>query len=216
VIVTTINASAGAYDTSPDGLIALKQAGASDKVIAAIVAKAAPAGASAAAAAPLPAGVDEVGIYYKDSGGNWQMLPTEIVVFETGGFIKHVASAGLVKQNLNGVVGGQRSKVVVKTPVALLIHLPDGRSPGDYRLFRLRVSGNNRKFESLAGELGHESSSGVHDDVAFSSKEIGPSVYQIALGGEIGSGEFGFLEPVDAPANTPPSSGKIDTFAVVN
>ncbi len=37
VIVTTINASPGAYDTSPEGLIALKQAGVSDKVIAAIV-----------------------------------------------------------------------------------------------------------------------------------------------------------------------------------
>ena len=42
VIVATINANSGAYDTSPDGLIALKQAGVSDKVIAAIVAKGSP------------------------------------------------------------------------------------------------------------------------------------------------------------------------------
>ena len=39
VIVSTINASPGAYDTSADGLIALKQAGANDKVIEVIVAK---------------------------------------------------------------------------------------------------------------------------------------------------------------------------------
>src|ERR1700678_2281088 len=43
LIVTTINASPGTYDTSPDGLIALKAAGVSDKVVAAVVAKAAPA-----------------------------------------------------------------------------------------------------------------------------------------------------------------------------
>jgi S1-C subfamily serine protease len=39
LIVSTINASAATYDTSADGLIALKQAGVSEKVIAAIVQK---------------------------------------------------------------------------------------------------------------------------------------------------------------------------------
>jgi hypothetical protein len=41
LIVTTINSSPGAYDTSADAVIALKSAGTSDKVIAAILAKAA-------------------------------------------------------------------------------------------------------------------------------------------------------------------------------
>jgi hypothetical protein len=40
LIVTTINAQPGAYDVSPDGLIALKTGGASDKVVSAIVLKA--------------------------------------------------------------------------------------------------------------------------------------------------------------------------------
>jgi hypothetical protein len=43
LIITTINAQPGNYDTSPDGLIALKAAGASDKVVSAIVVKAAAA-----------------------------------------------------------------------------------------------------------------------------------------------------------------------------
>lgn len=44
LIVSTVNAQAGTYDTSTDGIIALKTAGVSDKVVAAIVAKtAAPA-----------------------------------------------------------------------------------------------------------------------------------------------------------------------------
>jgi len=46
LIVTTISGSAGSYDTSAAGLAALKSAGASDKVIAAIQAKA-PAAAKA-------------------------------------------------------------------------------------------------------------------------------------------------------------------------
>jgi hypothetical protein len=40
LIITTINSSQGSYDTSADGLIALKSAGVSDKVVSAIVLKA--------------------------------------------------------------------------------------------------------------------------------------------------------------------------------
>jgi hypothetical protein len=39
LIITTINASPGSYDTSADGLIAMKGAGVSDRVVAAIIAK---------------------------------------------------------------------------------------------------------------------------------------------------------------------------------
>jgi hypothetical protein len=55
LIVTTINTQTGAYDTSADGLSALKIAGASDKVIAAIIVKAAnPLMVRPAATAPVP------------------------------------------------------------------------------------------------------------------------------------------------------------------
>lgn len=49
IVVSTISSSPGTYDTTPDGLIALKQASVSDKVISAIVSKgAAPATAPTA------------------------------------------------------------------------------------------------------------------------------------------------------------------------
>jgi hypothetical protein len=52
LIVTAINSQAGTYDTSTDGLIALKTAGVSDKVVAAIVAKVAAPALSPTAVAP--------------------------------------------------------------------------------------------------------------------------------------------------------------------
>ena len=162
VIVATINASSGAYDTSPNGLIALKQAGVSDKVIAAIVAK------------------------------------------------------GLVKQDLNGVVGGTRSKLVISTPVTIILHVPQGRSASDYQLLRLRIVSNNRQFLSVAGGLNKETAGALRDVVDFTTTQFGPNAYQIVLGSEIGQGEFGFLEPVATSSKTPPSSGKIFTFAIVN
>jgi hypothetical protein len=225
VIVTTINASPGAYDTSPDGLIALKQAGVSDKVIAALVAKSAPATPAATPAAsdasaptaPLPPGVDNIGAYYKDSGGNWQPLPSEVVIFESGGLVKHVASAGLMKEDLNGLVGGMRSRLVVSTPITFILHVPQGRTASDYELVRLHVVGNNRQFQSVAGGLIHESSGSLRDEIDFSSTQVGPSAYQIVLNNGLGNGEFGFLEPQDtATTKTPASSGKIFTFAIVD
>ena len=226
VIVATINANSGAYDTSPDGLIALKQAGVSDKVIGAIVAKG-PGSApdstasstlnASAPAAPLPPGVDNIGIYYKDTGGNWQPLPSEVVIFQSGGVVKHVASAGLVKEDLNGLVGGMRSRLVVTTPVAFILHVPQGRTANDYELVRLHVVGNNRQFQSVTGGLIHESSSSLRDEIDFSSKQVGTSAYQIVLNNELGEGEFGFLAPQDtASPKTPASSGQIFTFAIVN
>jgi hypothetical protein len=227
VIITTINASPGAYNTSPDALIALKQAGVSDKVIAALVAKSAPATPDSAAPsapdasapnAPLPPGVDNVGAYYKDSGGNWQPLPSEVVIFQSGGLVKHVASAGLMKEDLNGLVGGMRSRLVVSTPITFILHVPQGRTANDYELVRLHVVGNNRQFQSVAGGLIHESSSSsLRDEIDFSSTQIGPSAYQIVLNNGLGDGEFGFLEPQDTSSpKTPASSGKIFTFAIVD
>src|SRR5450432_2946167 len=55
LIVSTINAAPGTYDASADGLIAMKAAGASDKVVSAIVLKAAsPTPATQAAVPPPP------------------------------------------------------------------------------------------------------------------------------------------------------------------
>lgn len=224
VIVTTINASPGAYDTTPDGLIALKQAGVSDKVIAAIVAKSAPSDSAAppnpdasAPSASLPPAVENIGAYYKDSGSNWQPLPSEVVVFQSGGLVKHVASAGLMKEDLNGLIGGMRSRLVVSTPVTFILHVPQGRTASDYELVRLHIVGNNRQFQSVAGGLIHESSGSIRDEIDFTSTQVGPSVYQIVLSNELGEGEFGFLEPQDSAApKTAATTGRIFTFAIVN
>ena len=121
-----------------------------------------------------------------------------------------------MKEDLNGLIGGMRSRLVVSAPVTFILHVPQGRTANDYELVRLHVVGNNRQFQSVAGGLIHESSGSLRDEIDFTSRQIGPSAYQIVLSSEIGEGEFGFLEPQDAASpKTPPSSGKIYTFAIV-
>jgi len=65
VIAAAISSSPGTYDTSANALIALKTAGAGDKIMAAILTKASGATTAATSAGPatsaLPKGVDEVG-----------------------------------------------------------------------------------------------------------------------------------------------------------
>src|SRR5579863_3696927 len=249
LIVTTINSSPGTYDTSANGLIALKKAGAGDKVIAAIVVKASggTAGASSAATAAVPAannpsgmtlggaplagsatptapvmgalpvGVDSVGVYYLDATANtWQEVPAEVVNFKTSGALKHFASVGVVKEDMNALLGGNRSRTILKMPASFIFYVPEGRSPGEYQLLRLHVNADSRQFRASTGGVVHESGGAIRDSVDYVPKKIAPRVYQITLGEEVGKGEYGFLPPSDAVSgNNIASSGKMYTFALV-
>ncbi len=256
LIITTINASPGNYDTSANGLIALKKGGASEKVIAAIVTKAnggaaaasgagapssggggtyigdAPAGGGApsagggapapGAAAPaggppssVPPAVDSVGVYYQDqTTGVWQEVGAEVVNFKTGGVLKHYASAGIIKGDMNGLIGGTRSKLTLHAPANFIFYVPEGRSPGEYQLLRLRLNATSREFRASTGGVAHESGGAIRDTVDYSTRKIAPRIYSITLGGDLAKGEYGFLPPLDS-SNNIASSGKIFTFALV-
>ncbi|MGA2206945.1 MAG: hypothetical protein ABSG10_09470 [Terracidiphilus sp.] len=219
LIVSTINASPAAYDTSADGIIALKTAGASDKVIAAIVLKAsAPAAAPPPPAAPAaparPAGIDDVGVYYKDKNGAWASLEPEIVNFKTGGFLKSIATDGLVKGDVNGHIQGKSSKNVLTFPVILAVYVPEGVDIAEYQLLRLRLSGNAREFRSVTGGVIHSSGGATRDNVQFQSQKIAPRVYQITLDQSLGKGEYGLLPPGSYTSSNMASGGKIYSVSI--
>lgn len=218
VIVSTINASPGTYDTSADGLIALKTAGASDKVIAAIVARAAGPATPPAAAAPAgtgrPAGIDDVGVYLRDRKGAWNMLEPEIVNFKSGGVLKSIASDGLVKGDTNGHIQGKNAKIVMAFPVILAVYVPEGTEITEYQLLRLRESGNSREFRSVTGGVFHSSGGATRDDVQFQSVKIAPRVYQITLDQALGKGEYGLLPPGSYSSSNMASGGKIYTVSI--
>ena len=98
ILVSTIKAQPGHYTTAPDDLIALKGAGVTDKVIAAMMEKtASSASAPTPAAAPkaVAGPVNEVGVYYMKCD-TWADLPPEVVNFKTGGVLKSIGTAGCV------------------------------------------------------------------------------------------------------------------------
>src|SRR5665213_1857666 len=76
LIIQTITAQPGVYKTDPDSLIALKQAGLSDDVLAAMAARSRLRITHSDEPIVL-APVNEPGLYYKDGRGQWTMMDSE-------------------------------------------------------------------------------------------------------------------------------------------
>jgi len=216
ILLSTIKAQPGRYTTAPDDLIALKVAGVSDKVIAAMMEKApvvagvpaptAPSGnppAPQAKAAPGP--VNEVGVYHLKDGA-WVDLAPEVVNFKTGGVLKSIGTVGIVKGDVNGRVNGEHSKTTLKTPVSLLVYVSEGVAITEYQLLRLRDSKDAREFRTVTGGVMHVSGGATRDLVPFEGKKTAPRTYEIALPGLI-SGEYGLLPPAGSDSTS--SSGRI-------
>jgi hypothetical protein len=239
LIVTTINSSPGKYDTSANGLIALKKAGATDKEVAAVVVKASGVSAGAPSSAPapvsqsnagsastsvvlalgaLPAGVDSIGVYYLDKDGRtWQEVPAEVVNFKTGGALKHYASAGVLKGEMMGIIGGNRSSLYLKTPASFILYVPEGRVPGEYQLLHLHVNADSREFRAANGGIVHDAGGALRDVMEFTAKKIAPRVYLIEFTEDMERGEYGFLPPSDATIGSGiPTASKIYSFAIAH
>jgi hypothetical protein len=216
VVIAAVTSSPGTYDTSTDALVALKSAGVGDKVVSAIVAKAtAPALAAAAPASGRPAGIDDVGVYYKDKSGAWAELMSEIVNFKTGGVLKGMATGGIVKGDINGHIQGKQAKTSITFPVSLAVYVPEGTEITEYQLLRLRQNGNNREFRSVTGGVYHVSGGATRDAVQFESRKIAPRVYQITLDPSLGKGEYGLLPPGSYGSHNMASAGKIYSISIV-
>jgi hypothetical protein len=219
LIVQTINASAGKYDTGTDGLIALKTAGVTDKEIGAMITKGAGGGAPPMAMAPagngLPPGVDEVGVYYKGQNGAWVEFSPEIVNFKSGGVLKSFATNGIVKQDKNGHIPGATAKLTLNHPVEVLIYASEGNAPEEYQLLKLRTNSDNREFRSETGGVFHSSGGAERDRKDFTANKIGPRLYTISLGPETVVGEYGILPPGAISSTNAASAGKIYTFHLV-
>lgn len=225
LIISTINAQPGSYETSPDGLIALKGAGVSDKVVAAIVAKTAtpapapalvtPSAPPAAAVSDRPAGIDEVGVYYKSKTGAWTALMPEIVNFKTGGVMKSMLTDGIVKGDLNGHVRGPHARTATTFPVVLAVYVPEGTAITEYQLLRFRTHSDGREFRSVTGGVFHASGGATRDVIEFQAEKIVPRVYQITLQSSAGRGEYGLLPPGAYTSSNMGSNGKIYTVSVL-
>ena len=209
LIVATINAQPGNYDTSTDGLIALKRAGASDKVVVAILKKAAapataapaaqtPASASApaaqpAASAPAPTAQDpddpmaphEVGVYVMTSApdGKRKMVFVSQAgeqSAKTSGLLAAAFTFGAKKCKMKAELAGPRAAVrTTDARPVFYMYFPAVSSLGGYGGQDLITSPNQFSLQSLEIKSDHRET--TFSKVGFGSATMGADEKRVAL-----------------------------------
>jgi hypothetical protein len=223
LVVQTIATQPGHYELDAESMIALKTAGLGDAVIAAMVNKgrrqitgsgAGAAGAGAAAGLPAPidlSPVNEIGVYYKDRNGRWVLMESEPIHTKSSGWIKNTLSQGIVKQDMNGLVYGAESKLLLWKGSEFLIYTADGVDAGEYDLLQFRLNGKDREFRTLTGGVFHSSGGAKRDEVPFKATRVAARTWTFRLDEKIPGAEYGILPPGTGNIT---NGGKIYTFAI--
>ncbi len=270
-ILHLINTEPGKYSTGVNEVIALKQAGISEKIIKALASKAnpaptpppkpaigpasipagpaGPAGPTTPATAPQPAPstltapqpapstltapqvaaptvaapqvaspaatpppVQSIVYYAKDH--QWVLLPTETVNWKVGaGKLRAIASAGMVKRDVNGVLGGATSMTTLKSPPHFLLYATQNVAVTQYYFVHLKPRPDTRDF--LAPRQEDFEFKATRDTVPFESKEVESHWYLITLPA-MEPGEYGIVPPEVAAANhTAEEPAKMYTFRLI-
>jgi len=217
IILQTIQLQPGHYDTTPDDLIALKQAGVSQRVISAMQAHGTGLDIRVqhdtphSGATPQTLGLDDPGVYYKAKNGEWLSLKHERLTQKSGGTIKSLATHGIISRDMNGHIDGAKSPLSLPTGVEILIYAPVGVEGSDYDFLRFREHSDNREFRTLTGGVFHSQSGADRDEVEFAPKKIAPQLYTFTVPTDIEKGEYGVLPPASAGVE---GTSRIYTFSI--
>lgn len=124
IIVPIIMNHPGDYTMTPAAVTALKQAGVTSNELAAMAMEGTTVAVSGQPQSNAYSNL-EIGVYYK-LNGKWTMLPSEQVTWKTGGIFKMIASDGVMKGDVNGLIQGHASATELVAPIHLLIKTPGG------------------------------------------------------------------------------------------
>jgi hypothetical protein len=228
VVILAIRKEEKAFDLGALELVKLKQAGVSDDVLKVMLdpmaeidsdASAVTSGNSTqdstgSATGPLPPDA-EIGVYTKKKG-EWVELLPEVVNWKTGGILKRMATAGIMKGDVNGFLDSPSSRNTVVTPVEFIIYMPEGIAITEYQLLRLRQNKDYREFRTVTGGIMHAKGGAMRDLVPFEGKKVASRMYEVVLPSNLGAGEYGFLPPgAFNSANAASALGKLFSFRIL-
>jgi len=207
VIIAKIRATSAsgadsiAFDTSVDGLKALKAASVPDGVIKVMINPAPPvtvvntSTAAATASDPnLPP--PEVGVYWKDRA-NFVLIQGQAVTnAKVGGRAGSFFTDGMRNQHWDATIDAPTSKNVVRERhPTFYFYVPDGADAGDYALIKLNKKGDRREFQigSFGGVSGGKSGVKKDKELAFKAEHVGIRMYKVTLDEDLKPGEYGFF-----------------------
>ena len=188
------------FDTSVNGLKALKDAKVPDSVIKVMI-NPGPAPTTVVAAA-TPMTIDpnlpppEVGVYWKD-GANFVLIQGQALTkMKAGGKAGSMFTYGLRNQHWDGFVEGPISKNIVRERhPTFYLYVPEGTDSSDYVLVKLNKKGDRREFQvgSFGGISGGKSGVKRDKEVPFKADHVGIRTYKITLDADLQPGEYGFF-----------------------
>ncbi len=213
VIIAKIRSVSGAealkFDTSVEGLKALKAAKVSDAVIKVMMNPAPPPAPVIVAATAITNDPNlpppEVGVYWKD-GPTFILIQGMTVTQEkVGGKAGAFFTNGMRSEHWDATVAGPTSKNRLKDrrPV-FYFYVPDGDTAADYVLIKLEKKSDHREFQvgSFGGVTGGKSGVKKDKQVEFHAEHVGIRVYKITLDSDLKpGGEYAFFLGTGAQAN---------------
>lgn len=189
------------FDTSVDGLKALKAANVSEPVIKVMI-NPTPAPAPIVGGSATPMTVDpslpppEVGVYWRDEGKFVLVQGQTVVNAKAGGKAGSMFTYGLRNEHWDATIEGPTSKNMVRErqPVFYL-YVPDGADSSDYVLLKLNKKGNRREFQigSFGGITGGKSGVKKEKEVQFHAEHLGIRIYKLTMDEALKPGEYGFF-----------------------
>jgi hypothetical protein len=234
LIISKIQKTKYNFDLSTEGMIALSKAGASSRLIHFMMDPSKPpeaqkdttttatgqtdkGGDAVNAAQPAqPAASNlptEIGVYVKKDD-QWVELQPEVVNWKTGGVFKNIATAGIVKGDVNGNISGSHSRNAVKTPLEFIIVAPEGVAITEYQLIKLREQKDYREFRTVTGGVLHTQSGATRDLLEFEGTKVASRTFSVNLP-TLGAGEYGLLPPgAVESSHSSGSLGKMYTFRI--
>jgi len=203
VIIAKIRSINGAdglkFDTSVEGLKALKAAKVSDAVIKVMI-NPVPQTSMVIAAAPVALDPNlpppEVGVYWKDGATFVLIQGQAISQAKVGGRAGSFLTYGMGGQHWDAYLNGPTSSNHVKErqPV-FYFYVPEGTSAADYALIKLEKKGDRREFQigTFGGISGGKSGVKKDKEIPFKSEHVGLRTYKITLGSNLQAGEYAFF-----------------------
>ena len=218
-IIAKIKASGANYDLSTDQIIALKNRGVSGPVIAAMLAAANPAPATAALSidAADPAVPHATGVYLLVDGAAPAMTRIDATVSnqaKTGGIIGYALTSGIASMSIKAAIPGEsaRTNTTNVRPVFYFFFdesNPDSArqattwasgsnasvsSPNEFTLVRLNQKKGRREARVGSVNIGG-AKTGVmdKDQIPFDYTMVRPGVFKATPREPLGPGEYGFM-----------------------
>jgi hypothetical protein len=220
VIIAKIRSASGAdelkFDTSIDGLKALKAGNVSDAVIKVMINPAPPPGPVIAAASAISLDPNlpppEVGVYWKNGAAFILIQGQAITQAKAGGRAASYFTYGIRGQHWDATLNGATSNNVVKDRRPLFyFYVPEGTDATDYVLIKLEKKSDRREFQvgSFGGIGGGKSGVKKEKEISFKSEHVGIRIYKITVESELKPGEYAFFMGTGTQANM--SAGRVSS-----